>query len=226
MQAWLASDELPILKFEMPRLTATHIADLELRLAQWQTPEAMSRLVDDTMERMGSQHLFKQPGLAFLRDAWIAAEFGAIRQAEQVRLVADNWPDFELEIERKVEAFEAVETDDPKRLRGDEYSDDSREIEDDPVEDWISRAEQAPAWLEAACQKKINKRYGARANLVIYLNLNEHGVRQQEVEQCFLAATAPAKDSFETVWVLWKDRAYLIWLGDQPHCPVAAPTAR
>ena len=195
----------------MPRLTREEITELERRLAQWQTPKAMSSLVDDAMNQVGSVDLFNQGGLALLRDAWIAAEFGRIRQAEQVRLVADTWPDFELKIDGRVEAFEAVEADDPERRLGDEYRKSSGKIKDDPVEDWISRAEQAPSWLEATSRKKALKRYGARANLVVYLNLSEYGIRQKEVEDCFPLTTAAVKDSFDAVWVLWKKRAYPVW---------------
>jgi hypothetical protein len=102
----------------MSRLTRREIADLGAQLAQWQTPEVMSCLVADTMERLGSKDLFNQSGLALLRDAWIAAEFGRIRQAEHVHLIADRWPDFNLKIDGQVEAFEAVEADDPERRRG------------------------------------------------------------------------------------------------------------
>ena len=94
---------------------------VKLRLAQWQAAAVMSRVVDDTMERIGFTNLFNQGGLAFLRDAWIAAEFGKLRKAECVRLVADTWPDFELAIAGATERFEAVEADDPARRRGDEY---------------------------------------------------------------------------------------------------------
>jgi hypothetical protein len=79
------------------------------------------------------------------------------------------------------------------------------------VENWIARAEQAPIWLEAACRKKASKKYSTRSNLVIYLNLGEYGIRQKEVERSFPSATAAAKDSFNSVWILWKKRAYLVW---------------
>ncbi len=121
----------------------------------------MSRLVDDTKDQVGSKDFFSQEELAFLRDAWTAAEFDGARQAQHVRVVADIYPDFELRADQQVEAFEAVEADDPKRRRGDEYSESTGEIEDDPVEDWVGRAEQAPTWLATACEKKIGKRYGA-----------------------------------------------------------------
>lgn len=195
----------------MKRLDKDEIDDLIMRLAEWQTPQAMHAVVEGTMNALGSTNLFNQSGLAFLRDAWTAAEFGGMRKAEQVRLMSDNWPDFELLIGGRVETFEAVEAYDPERRRGVEYRESIGVVEDDPVEDWIARAEQAPAWLEAACRKKAGKRYGARANLVIYLNLSEFGIRQSEVEGCFPSATEAVKDAFEAVWVLWKKQAYQVW---------------
>jgi hypothetical protein len=198
-------------KTDLPRLSTQQIAELKNRLGQWQRPDTMSQLVDDTLDHLGSRDFFGQGGLAFLRDAWIAAEFGGVRQVQKVRLVADTFPDFELGVEQQVEAFEAVEADDPNRRRGDEYAAGTGEVEDDPVEDWVARAEQAPTWLAAACETKIGKLYGARANLVIYLNLGEYGIRQKEVERCFPTATERAKGHFDAVWVLWKKRAYLIW---------------
>jgi hypothetical protein len=195
----------------MARLTRKEIADLECCFAQWQSPDALSTLVDEAMNRIGSRDLFNQGGLAVVRDGWTAAEFGQARQATQVRLITDAWPDFELKIHDQIEPFEGVEADDPQRRRGDEYRNSTGEIEDDPVEDWIARAEQAPIWLEAACRKKANKKYSTRSNLVIYLNLGEYGIRQKEVERSFSSATAAAKDSFNSIWILWKKRAYLVW---------------
>jgi hypothetical protein len=197
----------------MARLSPDDISRLKRHYAEWRTPEELSLLVDETMDRLGSADLFKQPGLAFVRDAWIAAAFGKRRNADRVRLIDDTWPDFELMIGGQTEAFEAVEADDPQRRRGDEYETNTGRLTPDRVEDWIARAEQASAWLTGACAKKVGKRYAKRENLVIYLNLGEYGIRQKEVEGCFESATAAAKDAFDAVWVLWKERAYLVWRG-------------
>ncbi|MCH8154044.1 MAG: DUF2587 domain-containing protein [Proteobacteria bacterium] len=111
----------------------------------------------------------------------------------------------------RAKAIIDVEADDPERRRGDEYRNSTGEIEDDPVEDWVARAGQAPEWLKTACRKKAGKRYGGRTNLVIYLNLSQFGIRQSEVEACFPSATEAVNDTFEAVWVLWKKRAYQVW---------------
>jgi hypothetical protein len=195
----------------MKRLEKHEIRNLKVRLAEWQPPQIMHALVSDTADFLGLDNLFNQGGLAFLRDAWIAAEFGVLRNADAVRLVSNEWPDFEVLLGGRIDAFEAVEADDPKRRRGIEYREGIGEVEDDPVEDWIARAEQAPAWLAATCEKKVSKRYGARASLVIYLNLSEFGIRQSEVEACFPSATESAKRSFEEILVLWKKKVYRVW---------------
>ncbi|MBF0333075.1 MAG: hypothetical protein HQL40_05415 [Alphaproteobacteria bacterium] len=179
---------------------------LKTRLAVWQTPQAMRAEVDD----IRSATLFNRGGLAFLRDAWIAAEFGAIRKAEEVRIVSDAWPDFELRLDGCDEKFEAVEAIDPERRRGDEY----REGRPKVMEDWLARVEQAPEWLRDACRKKAGKGYDNRTksvSLVIYFNFSEFGMRQSEFETCFPSATIAVKDVFKSVWILWKNKAYRIW---------------
>ncbi len=188
------------------------ILDLKKRLGQWQEPIAMHDSVKEVMVSIGDKVLFGQPGLAFLRDSWIAAEFSIARKAKKVRLVSDDWPDFELYMNGKTEQFEAVEADDPLRHRGDEYRNDACGIKAS-VGDWSSRADQAPNWIERVCEKKKNKRYGSSndVNLIIYLNLNEFGIRHEMVKDCFASSTKIAKDDFKSVWILWKLTAYPVW---------------
>jgi hypothetical protein len=193
------------------RLEKSEISDLKVRLTKWQTPHAISDLYDETVKRIGSVTLFNQAGLEFLRDACLAAEFGKARKVENVRLVSDTWPDFELMIGKVVEGFEAVEADEPGRKRGREYKEDNGEVEFDRAEDWIARAEAAPVWIETVCRKKTAKHYSGRANLVVYLNMNEFGIRRSEVASSFAHATEVAKNAFDSVWVFWHQRAYRVW---------------
>ena len=88
--------------------------------------------------------------------------------------------------------------------------------DDHPVEAWTERAEQVPAILHQRCSDKAVKRYAGRAALLVYLNISEYGIRQREIEASLRNATAPAKNAFTAVWVLWKDRAYHTW---QNGCP-------
>jgi hypothetical protein len=173
----------------------------------------MWQLANEAGDRIGSTNLFNQGGLEFLRDALTAAEFGKVRRANKVRLIpeADKWPDLELLVGDAIESFEAAEVDDPVRRRGDEYRNDN--VVCDPVTDWIARAEQTPAWITSVCQKKVDKRYGGRARLVLYLNVSDHGVRHAEIEASFPSATSVAKDHFDAIWILWNNQAYHVWQG-------------
>ena len=107
----------------LSRLTRKEIKELTKRLETWQSARAMRELVDGTMDRIGGATLFGQPGLNVLRDAWVAARLAEARQADCVRLIDDEWPDFEVKFGARVERFEAVEADNPDRRRGDEYRD-------------------------------------------------------------------------------------------------------
>jgi len=195
----------------MARLTKQQIGLHKEWLSNWRSPDHMLEYVDEVTNSVGSADFFTQPGLAFLRDAWAAAKLGLARKAIAVRLVVDEWPDFEIEIDKLVEQFEYTEADIPGRKRGDEYrsaSDAGFPVEYDPVEDWEERARLIPQAIKNAVSKKIQKQYSKKVNLLIYLNIDEWGIRQREIEACFDITVGIAKDSFTNVWVLWKDRLY------------------
>jgi len=203
----------------MTRLTKIEIAAHKAWLARWREPTDTEQYVEDVNDYMGSKDFFNQAGVEFLRDAWAAAKFANKRRAKEVRLVAEKWPDFELRLNGQVEQFECVEADVPDRRRGDEYrkmedlaGPDGFLVEDDPVEDWIARAKKVPEALRAAVEKKVGKRYAGKARLLIYLNINEFGVCQQEIESSFQYVTERARDNFEATWILWKEKIYRPWL--------------
>lgn len=81
-----------------------------------------------------------------------------------------------------IERVECAEADILGRRRGDEYREAEKRnagggpvVVDDPLEDWVSRADQAPAALSAVIATKIGKRYAGRASLLINLNISEFG---------------------------------------------------
>lgn len=201
----------------MPRLTREEIERYQAWLTEWRTPVEMLKYVEEVNDAAGRYFLI-QAGLAFLRDAWAAATFANIHGASEVRLVAEEWPDFELKFRDDVETFEFTEADVPGRKRGQEYQEaedtvgpDGIYVEDDPVEDWIARAEAAPDALRIAAETKAGKAYSGDAQLLIYLNISEFGIRQEDIECCFQESTKPAKNAFDTVWILWKGAAYKVW---------------
>ena len=199
----------------MPRLSKTEIKKLKLELEEWQTPANFYDRVKSITDAIESVDFFNQAGLTFLREALLASQFGKARNASLLRLAKDRWPDFELKIDGVVEPFEVVEADDPLRRRGQEYKNNSAMVTSDPVENWIWRANQAQLWLKTACEKKVAKKYGAKVNLLIYLNMSEYGIRHQQVVDCFASATDIAGENFDCVWVLWNDHPYLVWKSGQ-----------
>lgn len=177
----------------------------------------MATYVSAVNDAMGSADFFRQGGVAFLRDAWLAAEFGRHRQSSSVRLVAkcEQWPDFEIQVNSVIERVECAEADVPGRRRGDEYRKTEELgaaggiiIEDDPTENWIARANQVPAALSAVIAKKISKLYAGHPSLLVYLNIGEFGVRQRAIEAAMVPAITPALCCFQQVWILWKARLY------------------
>jgi hypothetical protein len=47
---------------------------------------------------------------------------------------------------------------------------------------WVERAAAIPAALEKAVSRKAAKRYGSATSLLVYLNINDYGIRQTETE--------------------------------------------
>jgi hypothetical protein len=204
----------------MPRLVKAELAQHRAWLSKWRGPADMAAYVTAVNDLMGSADFFRQGGVEFLRDAWLAAEFGRHRQSSLVRLVPEReqWPDFEARNGDAIERVECAEADLPGRRRGDEYrAAEERNpkgqvtFEHDPVEEWIARADQVPAALAAVVTKKIEKRYAARASLLVYLNIGEFGIRQAEIEAAIEPAAAAALPHFQRVWLLWKARLYGPW---------------
>jgi hypothetical protein len=204
----------------MPRLTRAELIDHRAWLDEWRAPADMAAYVATVIGALGSADFFRQAGVEFLRDAWLAAEFGRHRQSEAVRLVAEReqWPDFEARGGSVIERVECAEADVPGRHRGDEYREaaqptnsDRLAVIDDPVEDWITRAEQVPAALASTIATKIRKHYGSKASLLVYLNIGEFGIRQAEIEATMAPAAASALTHFQHVWILWKARLYGPW---------------
>ena len=205
----------------MPILGKAELARHRAWLSDWRTPADMAAYVSAANDAMGSADFFRQGGVGFLRDAWLGAEFGRHRQSASVRLVPEReqWPDFEARGgDGVVERVECAEADVPGRRRGDEYrkaekqnTDGDPIVEDDPIDNWIARADQVPTALSAVIATKIEKRYAGSASLLVYLNIGEFGIRQTEIETAMTPAIAPALPHFPRVWILWKARLYGPW---------------
>ena len=181
-------------------------------------PDAMLALVEELRVILRG-HMMVQPGITFVREAWVAGRFAQANGADTVRLWPTDRPDCELAFQDQRELFEIVEADQPGRQRSAEYKarmhkaerGELEEVEWDPSEDWIARAAKGPQMLRDAAAKKAGKGYETSVSLLIYLNLGEYGIRQREIEAAMQLCTAAAKDAFDAVWVLWKGVAYPVW---------------
>ena len=204
----------------MPKLTKPEKTRHRTWLSEWRTPADMAGYVGAVNDAMGSGDFFIQGGVEFLRDAWLAAEFGRHRRSSLVRLVPEReqWPDFEAKTGGILERVECAEVDLSGRRRGDEYRDaDERKAagkpfaQSDPIEAWIARADEVPSALASVIETKIAKNYAGRPDLLLYLNIGEYGIRQSEIEAALPAAAAPALPYFGRVWILWKAQLYGPW---------------
>ena len=156
------------------------------------------------MRPLNSEDWFNRPYLKFPHDAYVLAEFVKLTPVESVRLAgaSERWPDGYVKIAGKIQNLEITSTHGGRKL-GDEYQGVKR-VQMDPVENWIARAESIPHYLREAIDGKRKKNYGSSCWLVVYLNINELGIRQAGVESAIEAVKAEFAASFEAISVLWK----------------------
>jgi hypothetical protein len=92
-------------------------------LSEWTPTEVFRAHIDQIAQAIPRNTFFGQGGLTFLRDAWIASRVARALSSDMVRLVSAERPDFEIQIDGKIEQFEATEADMKGRRRGDEPDD-------------------------------------------------------------------------------------------------------
>ncbi len=144
-----------------------------------------------------------------MRDAWIASKVSSALSSEQVRLVPDERPDFEIQSVGRILQFEATEADTDGRKRGDEPDDEG--WRPDPVEEWQKRFNAIPAALDRVVSKKLRKDYPPGTALVVYVNLACYGAYQKEGIPILQTGTAAAKDKFSAVFAMWEGVLYKFW---------------
>jgi hypothetical protein len=136
------------------------------------------------------------------------AEFVRHHPVDRVRLAAssDSWHDGQVEIGPRTVNIEITIALTEGRRMGDEYKPSSMKLRLDPVENWIERAEEIPAALEKAIEKKVAKNYSSDLRLLVYLNINDGGIRQLETEQAIARVKQRHAHSFGGLFVIWKDK--------------------
>jgi hypothetical protein len=144
----LANDEEP----RGPPLQDAELKDAHSSLTAWRSPANFQVAVKALNRRTTSKVIFNNPRQKFLLDAWTLAEFAIRHKAvDQVRLAspADGWPDGYVRAGGEVKNVEVTIALMPGRKMGEEYK-FVTDIEFDPVEDWIARADAIPEALESA----------------------------------------------------------------------------
>jgi hypothetical protein len=191
-------------------LTPKEIEAAGVELGRWQSVETFNRTERRLRLRNADRDFFVQPQLKFLHDAYVLAKFATRIGADQVRLAdrRDQWPDGFVGISKRTIKVEVTSTHGGRKLGG-EYR-EPRGMRFDPVEDWHTRAESIPGYLDVAIRDKVS-RYGARYSdcwLVVYLNIDEWGVRQREMVQVITETMIRYSDHFREISVLWKGKLY------------------
>jgi hypothetical protein len=178
------ADPPPIEGFEEPQrgrrspLILDELQEGFACLVQWQSSATFNDTTRAMCSRCHPRDFFNQPQLKFLHDAHVLAEFAQqLKEVEAVRLASatDQWPDGFVRIGDEIHNIEVTSTHGGRKL-GKEYRVTNLTTLD-PVENWIARADSIPKYLEDAIRQKSEKKYSSPCLLIVYLNINEYGVR-------------------------------------------------
>lgn len=190
-----------------PRLPLDELAKARANLSQWLSPDDFGSLVGRLCKACRAADFFNEPTISFLRDAWVLAEFARHKKVDRVRLShpRDQWPDGFVESGGVSVNVEITSASIAGRKLGKEYRFPGK-TELDPVDDWVQRANAIPAALDKAILDKAAKRYSSPVNLVVYLNIDEYGIRQEAIEAEIAAIKHRHASSFQGLHILWKDK--------------------
>jgi hypothetical protein len=186
------------------KLTKQARHDLRNRLTEPRTPAELKAICDKLRKEIGAVDFFDPGGLSFLREAIVAADFGAVRGASLIRLVpeAEQCPDYELIFPDRTERFEQIEADEEGRKKGQEYEKQSR-MPKHTVFDIVLPSREAVIEIvgRAACKKA--KPYPAGTQLLIYLNLFRFP-SDDDLLASFPDAVSKARPFFSAIWIVWQ----------------------
>jgi hypothetical protein len=205
------ADPLTIEADDEPRGPPLTDSDLNAGLAlliQWQSAQTFAVTTGAMCRRCRSSDYFNRPRLKFLHDAYVLADFARLKEVEAVRLAnpSDQWPDGYVKFRGQIYNIEVTSTH-GGRLLGQEYKGISGPTLD-PIENWIERANSIPKYLDEAIGGKVKKKYASPCWLVIYLNINEYGIRQSEIKQIIVETKGRYSDHFVEISILWKGELF------------------
>ena len=182
---------------------------------EWHDFGTFKDALDKRLHSIDSADYFCNTSHKWLREAWIAGEFGQHVSADRIRLAAESeWPDFEVVLHDGSRLnCESVEAD-RERRRGHEYRQAKKlgyPIEHASEITVAGARQQIELALSSAIQRKLRKTNPKNhAALVIDLNLG-WGVWRPEIEPVIARVTVTGLGRFSSVWTLWSGRLYRTW---------------
>jgi hypothetical protein len=188
-----------------PPLSRNEIKQACDRLAKWQAPATFQSDIAALCKRCESEEWFSRPDLKFLHDAFVLAEFLRHHRVDQIRLVpqSEQWPDGQIRIGRDKRNIEVTSEHGGRKL-GDEYANVAGPTLVKTIAEPVERIVEC---LDSAIRNKINKCYGSRACLLVYLNMADFFGSQQVVnERAIRLVKQKHAGSFDDIFVLWKDK--------------------
>jgi hypothetical protein len=188
-----------------PPLSKDEIRQAWDNLSRWQLPTDFRSAVRSLCKRCNSHDWFNRPNLKFLHDAFVLAEVVGHLAIDQVRLAAptDQWPDGYVRVGNKDHNVEVTSAHGGRKLGAEYKSVTKPEL----VPSIAAAVGKIASDLDAAIQAKVDKHYGSRSWLVVYLNIHDwFGIRQTEAERAIEVMKQKHAQSFEAIYVLWKDK--------------------
>jgi hypothetical protein len=191
------------------------VDDISAKLAEarpwfesWRSPSEFADRYGELRPIADASFQFNRGEAKWLLEAWIIAKFGRLRGFSKIKLNRVDPPDAFVLSEAFEIPIEITEVLEPGRQRGREYRLGESGLTEDPVENWVSRADKLPLALETGVGKKQKKQYSKDTELLVYLNINEFGIRQVEIEAEIKSILVRPTTPFFKIHVLWKEKLF------------------
>jgi hypothetical protein len=183
--------------------SAADLARKTSELQDWQATADFQALVADVNRALGHCELWSNPGKP-VREGWVIASFARRINASHARLLPETPGGVDGQIRHgdrvtDVEVTAAIEADRKPSL-------EKPGVEHDPVEKWEARFQHIAPQLNARISEKAEKPYAATTTLLVYLNINEWGIRQKVVLDQIERLQSRNRTRFDDLRILWKDR--------------------
>lgn len=199
---------------------SSKLGDARPWFESWRSPLEFEHRYREVRSAVTPNFQFNRHEAKWLLEAWLLSKFGRLKEASKIKLNRSDPPDgFVLigDTELPIEMTEIIE---PGRIRGREYQSVTPDIEYDPGENWVASANKIPMALQKQIQKKQQKQYSPRTELLVYLNINEFGIRQKEIEAAINSTLSKSTKPFSKIHVMWKEKLF-----DSDGCVIKDPSA-